>query len=98
MPEPVQKPTKERRSKPGLLYTLIAARPISVGKLVDFANAIPDEWIVETAAALGASIAEDYRSNRRRASRRRRLVILGALLTRLTFDVEQVPRHRDEII
>jgi hypothetical protein len=90
--------SEKKEDNPALLLTIIAAKPTSVGKLVDYANAIPDEWVVATASSLALSVTNDYQHGRRKAARRRRLVILGALLTRMAFDLERVPKDRDAII
>lgn len=81
-----------------LLYTLIAAKPVTVGELIDYANNMPVEWVQASAAAIAESVINDYRKNRRQASRRRRLIILGALVTRLAFEIEEIPKHRDKLI
>jgi hypothetical protein len=87
-------PPPETRHEATLLYTLVAARSVTVGELIDYANGIPAQWLPATAVALGSSIASDYRRGKRAAARKRRLVILGALITRLAFEVEKVPRNR----
>jgi hypothetical protein len=81
-----------------LLYTLIAAKPVTVGALVDYANGMPPEWVQASAAAIAESVIEDYRKGRRTTSRRRRLIILGALLARLAFEIERIPKDRHTII
>ena len=81
-------------AQPALLYALLESRSVTVGQLVDFANGIPECWVQDTVLALLQSVSNDYRAGTRRTERRRRLVILGALLTRLAFEVEGIPKSR----
>jgi len=79
-------------SGPPLLSIMIASGASSVGALVDFANTVPADRILPLACALAHSTL--LFAGPRPLARRRSLVILGALLNRIIFDIEQVPRHR----
>jgi hypothetical protein len=89
-------PSPRRTS--GLVEHFIAARPSKVGGLIDFAYDVPSSEIRRLSATLALSVINDYKRNRRAVSRRRRLIILGALVTRLAFEIEGIPRDRDQII
>lgn len=76
------------------LYSLLAATPHTIGELVDFANNLPESWVTSTMLMLGKSLVVDYMTGARKTSRRRRLVIFGALVNRFIFDIEGIPRKR----
>ena len=79
------------------ISALVAARSATIGDLVDFANSLPDGCLWAAAAALSASMLAHYQ-RRSRARARRELIILGALVTRLAFCNEGLPRDRDSVI
>ena len=78
-----------------LLYLLLSATTCTIGELVDFANGLPVEWVAPVAESIGHAVAEDFRHHRHAARRRRQLVVLGALMNRLIFEIECVQRDRD---
>jgi hypothetical protein len=86
---------ERQAARPALLYALLAAGPCRVGDLIELAKSLPEEWVVPTAIALSESIKADYATDRRAALRRRQLVILTTLLSRLTFYIEGVPQEPD---
>lgn len=84
---------------PASLYALLANTPHTVGELVDFAKVLPDPWVRPMVMNLMDALREDYRSPvANPAARRRKLVILGALIDRLTFEIESVPSRRSACI
>ena len=76
---------------PALLRFLLTTRKCSVGELVDLANGVPAEWVCDIAGQMADTITDHTDP----ARRRRQLVLLGALLNRIIFDLEAVPRSRD---
>lgn len=76
---------------PALLLFLLKAKRCTVGELIDFANGLPREWVSDLAATLSSAIADEDDPR----CRRRKLVLLGALLNRVIFDVEGVAKSRD---
>lgn len=91
-------PHSEFRSTRCALYAIAALHSTTVGTLIDFANNVPTADVAVTAASIGLALLRDYWHPSRRASNRRHLVILGALLTRLAFEEEDIPRDRDALI
>jgi len=80
------------------LYYVLASKPASIGSLIDYADAVAPEQVIAVATAVGLSVLGDYKNGQRRASRRRRLIMLGALLTRLAFEIEGIPKDRSDKI
>lgn len=86
-------PSPDERD-PALLRFLLTTRQCSIGELVDLANGLPTEWVCEIAERLSGAINDHCDP----ARRRRQLVLLGALLHRIVFEMEEVPRSRDSRI
>lgn len=80
--------------KSAMLYALLASDTCAVRDLIGFAKGLPAEWVLPMAASVGETVMEEYRRNRGDL-RRRQLVILTALLSRLTFEIEAVPQDPD---
>ena len=71
----------------GRIVAFIAQRRVRLGQLIDFADAIPPATIEQVLFELFHTV-EQLKANPRR--RLRYYVVLGALLTRLLFDLEGV--------
>lgn len=80
------------------LYLHVAAKPKTIGELIAFAESVPSDQIYGAILALSRSIVDDHTGRTRTHARRRRLVILGILINRLIFDIEQLGRDRERRI
>jgi hypothetical protein len=67
------------------------ARRCTVGELVDLANSLPRDWVRELAQTLTDSISGEGRPS---PAYRRKLVLLGALLNRIIFEIEDIAKSR----
>lgn len=79
--------------KPLFLYSLLSARACTVGQLIDMVNGLPPDWVLPVAAQLSDALNSDGNQSR---ARRRQLVILAALLNRVVFEIEGVPKDRNQ--
>ena len=84
--------------QPTALFNFLSSAQLTVGQLVDFANNIPAPWVAATATLVHKSIYKDCEPQDDPAVRRRKLVILGALIDRLTFEIERIPSRRGALI
>lgn len=80
---------------PSLLLYQLRSRKCTVGELVDLANSLPSGWVCSTAVSIAGAIREDWTET---PLRRRKLVLLGALLNRLIFELENIPKSRSASI
>lgn len=85
---------EKQGARPAMLYALLASDTCAVKDLIGFAKGLPAEWVLPMAESVGETVMEEYRRNRVDL-RRRQLVILTALLSRLTFELEGVPQDPD---
>jgi hypothetical protein len=82
-------------ARPAMLYALLAATDCRIGDLIEFARGMPAEWVEPVCIALGESLRSQARTARHTHRRRRQLVILTTLLSRLTFELSGVPSDPD---
>lgn len=80
------------------LYLHIAARPRTIADLIAFAEAVPEGQMITSLLTLAQSVVADYRNDTRPKARRRRLIILGVLIARLIFDIENLPRDPSSFV
>ena len=81
--------------RPAMFYALLTSSSRQVGELVDFANGLPISWVRPVALSIIDTLAPVLSSDRATAAQRRMMVILGALMNRIIFELEAVPKCRD---
>lgn len=79
----------------GEVVALIGERPVRIGQLVDFADAVPAALIEQTVSNLCTTLYQLRQGGSKGRLRLRYYVILGALISRLLFELEGVPGIRD---
>ncbi len=83
-----------KKTNSGSLYAWLEARPLTIGRLLDYADGVPHQQIAAMLLSIGPSLQNDYETGQRRNSRLRRLIIFGRLIERLAFEVEGIPKRR----
>jgi hypothetical protein len=78
-------------SAPEIIDALLTAYRCTVGDLIDAANSIPVDDLQDVAETLTDCIKGGHSNGRCR----REMVLLGAVMHRLIFDVHRVPKSRD---
>ena len=86
--------TNREPMRSAILYSLLASEPCSVGELIDFARGIPAEWVESLAIPFWEAVRSEGGDGEKAALRRRQLVILATLFSRLAFEVEGIPQDR----
>ena len=95
--------TPERKEEdlavgPASLYFNIAAIPHTLGDLIDHANGMSPDLLTDAVVALARSIEADTQANVRPERVKRRLVIMGAMIHRILFELENLPMDRDFLL
>jgi hypothetical protein len=91
-------PLEPRDDTQAHLYLHIAAKPHTLAELVAFADRLPADQVRGLAFALARSIESNYGHSRGKRACLRQLVIWGALITRLIFELEQIPQSGDFLL